>query len=130
MQDAILLCSVSSPQLGRCARRCCGFWNMGWSCRHARRAARSRWKRPIYGTMYRMLTNPVYGGAYAYGKTERTHQVTKAENERKRHRRKPRDQWLALDPRAHEGYVEWDEFERIQRAIHGNLRLAGTLAPP
>src|SRR6516164_2433402 len=26
------------------------------------------WKRPAYGTLYRMLTNPVYGGAYAYGK--------------------------------------------------------------
>jgi DNA invertase Pin-like site-specific DNA recombinase len=28
------------------------------------------WKRPIYGTLYQMLTNPAYGGAYAYGKTE------------------------------------------------------------
>ena len=25
------------------------------------------WKRPIYATLYQMLTNPAYGGAYAYG---------------------------------------------------------------
>jgi hypothetical protein len=29
-----------------------------------------RWKRPSYGMLYSMLTNPAYGGAYAYGKTE------------------------------------------------------------
>jgi hypothetical protein len=28
------------------------------------------WRRPSYGVLYRMLTNPNYGGAYAYGKTE------------------------------------------------------------
>src|SRR4029434_10964367 len=28
------------------------------------------WKRPSYGTIYRRLTNPTYGGAYAYGKSE------------------------------------------------------------
>ena len=28
------------------------------------------WKRPIYGTRHQMLTNPIYGDAYAYGRTE------------------------------------------------------------
>ena len=28
------------------------------------------WKLPSYGTIHRMLTNPNYGGAYAYGKSE------------------------------------------------------------
>jgi DNA invertase Pin-like site-specific DNA recombinase len=27
------------------------------------------WKRPSYATIYRFLINPIYGGAYAYGKT-------------------------------------------------------------
>jgi DNA invertase Pin-like site-specific DNA recombinase len=30
------------------------------------------WKRPTYAMLYRLLSNPIYGGAYAYGKTERT----------------------------------------------------------
>jgi DNA invertase Pin-like site-specific DNA recombinase len=48
-----------------------------------------RWKRPSYGTIYRILTNPAYGGAYAYGKSE--HSVEYADGEpRKAHRRKPR----------------------------------------
>jgi len=66
-----------------------------------------------------MLTHPIYGGAYAYGKTE---QVLRYEKGEARHgcRRKPRDQWLALIPNAHEGYVSWDEFERLQKIIHNN----------
>ena len=27
------------------------------------------WRRPNYATLHRMIENPIYGGAYAYGKT-------------------------------------------------------------
>jgi hypothetical protein len=69
--------------------------------------------------MHRMLTSPVYGGAYAYGKTEH---LTGYEGVRARHicRRKPREQWLALIPGTHEGYVSWEEFEQIQRVVQQN----------
>jgi hypothetical protein len=68
-----------------------------------------------------MLTNPAYGGAYAYGKSE--HRVEYAEGQpRKGHRRKPREQWLSLIPLAHDGYVSWDQFERIQQVIAENVR--------
>src|SRR6516165_1713446 len=36
--------------------------------------------------------------------------------------RKPREQWLALIPGAHEGYVSWEEFERIVGAIQANTQ--------
>ncbi len=32
--------------------------------------AELHWRRSTYGMIYRMLTHPIYGGAYAYGKTE------------------------------------------------------------
>ncbi|WP_168788267.1 recombinase family protein [Paraburkholderia aromaticivorans] len=87
------------------------------------------WKRPSYGTVHQILTNPVYGGAYAYGKTECTVHYEAGEP-RKRDRRKPRDQWLALIPNAHDGYVEWNEFERIQGAIHANVRMGAHAGAP
>jgi hypothetical protein len=82
-----------------------------------------RWKRPIYGTIYQLLTNPAYGGAYAYGKSEHGTRY-EAGVERTNARRKPREQWLAFIPGTHEGYVEWERFERLQRAIRGNLQVA------
>ncbi|HMJ31021.1 MAG TPA: recombinase family protein, partial [Xanthobacteraceae bacterium] len=27
------------------------------------------WRRPSYATIHRMIDNPIYGGAYAYGKS-------------------------------------------------------------
>src|ERR1700676_2785469 len=39
-------------------------------------------------------------------------------------RRKPRDQWLTLIPHAHEGYVDWERFERIRHAIGANLNIS------
>ena len=83
-----------------------------------------RWRRPSYGMVYSMLTNPAYGGAYAYGKTE---QVTTYANGEPRQtiRRKPREHWLAFIPEAHEGYVSWEQFERVQGAIAQNTRGRG-----
>ena len=66
----------------------------------------------------------MYGGAYAYGKTEQTIQYDHREPRTSR-RCKPRDRWLALIPHAHEGYVSWDEFERIHgRRCHGQRSYA------
>jgi hypothetical protein len=47
------------------------------------------WKRPHYGTL-EQITNPVYGDAYAYGKSECTVQY-EAGGPRTRERRKPKD---------------------------------------
>jgi len=82
------------------------------------------WKRPSYHTVHRMLTNPIYGGAYAYGKTELRLDYEEGEP-RRSIRRKPREQWLALIPKAHDGYASWEEFERIQQAMAENVRGQG-----
>jgi DNA invertase Pin-like site-specific DNA recombinase len=82
------------------------------------------WKRPSYHTIYAILTNPIYAGAYAYGKTERTIRYEDGEP-REYDRHKPRSEWSVLIPESHEGYVGWQEFERLQGAIHANFRLSG-----
>ena len=66
------------------------------------------WRRPNYATIHRMIENPIYGGAYAYGKTA----VAAGYDGRAssvKIRRKARSDWLALMPNAHEGYVELGE---------------------
>ena len=77
------------------------------------------WRRPRYTTIYSILSNPVYAGAYAYGKTEHTTQYDRGQPRRKS-RRKPRDQWWALIPDAHEGYISWEQFEEIQQVMTNN----------
>jgi DNA invertase Pin-like site-specific DNA recombinase len=82
------------------------------------------WKRPKYAVLYRILTNPVYGGAYAYGKTEHAPRYENGQP-RRTARRKPKDQWLALIPHHHEGYIDWEAFRQIQAMLSEN-NLAGS----
>ena len=79
-----------------------------------------QWKRPSYGCFYRLLTNPIYGGVYAYGKSG---PATACDGRLPRpgYQRKPREQWLSFIPNAHEGYVSWERFEQIQLLIKNNL---------
>ena len=78
------------------------------------------WRCPSYATIHRMIENPIYGGAYAYGKTAVAAGYDAAGVGTKI-RRKPRSDWLALMPNAHEGYVSWEKFEAIRKMVSGNI---------
>ena len=78
------------------------------------------WRRPCYATIHRMVTNPVYGGAYAYGKV-RAVTAYEGSGVRVKQERKPRDEWLALKPGTHEGYVEWERAEAIRTMVSNNI---------
>jgi Recombinase/Recombinase zinc beta ribbon domain len=96
------------------------------------------WRRPCYATIHRIITNPLYGGAYAYGKTGVAAGYD-GSGARVKSRRKPRAEWLALKPGSHEGYVDWERAEAIRSMVsdnvptsrhhgapkHGNALLAG-----
>ena len=83
-------------------------------------AGRIIWRLPVYPTVHHMLTNPVYAGAYAFGR--RTARVT-IENGRKRVIRSMQRDWRSweiLIRDHHEGYISWAEFERNQQLIADN----------
>lgn len=71
---------------------------------------RREWGRLSYGRAVGLLHNPVYAGAYAYGR-HRTRQHVDAEGTvRSRTRAVSRDQWQALIPDHHEGYISWQDY--------------------
>src|SRR3954467_1544558 len=76
------------------------------------------WRRPTYATIHRMIENPVYGGAYAYGRTAVAPGYGAAGV---KVRRKARSEWLALMPNAHDGYVSWERFEAIRTMVSRNI---------
>jgi DNA invertase Pin-like site-specific DNA recombinase len=121
VQQAILLVFRKFAELGSVRQTLMWFLEHGLEVPTRMPNGKAMWKRPVYRSMHRMLTSPVYGGAYSYGKTEH---LTGYEGVRAHHvcRRKPREQWLALIPGAHEGYVTWDEFEQIQRMVQQNIQ--------
>jgi DNA invertase Pin-like site-specific DNA recombinase len=74
------------------------------------------WMALNYDTVLDVLHNPRYAGAFAFGRS-RT-QLT-ADGGR-RVIQLPREQWVALLPGAHAGYLSWEEFEEHQRRLREN----------
>ncbi len=79
-----------------------------------------RWVPPSYHTIHQVLTNPVYAGAYAYGKSHRERYVDNQGRLRKRTRLLPMAEWPVLLPEHHLGYIDWVTFQANQTRIDAN----------
>src|SRR5246500_4659303 len=78
------------------------------------------WRLPAYNIVHNILTNPIYAGAYAFGRTKSRVSV---EGGRKRIRRgvhKPMAEWDVLIKDHHTAYITWGEFERNLQVIANN----------
>jgi DNA invertase Pin-like site-specific DNA recombinase len=66
----------------------------------------------------RVLKNPRYAGAFAYGRSQprRTPQGTALRTQL------PREQWHTLIHDAHPGYITWAEYEENVRRLHDNAQ--------
>jgi DNA invertase Pin-like site-specific DNA recombinase len=86
------------------------------------------WRLPAYNIVHNILTNPIYAGAYAFGRT--TSKVS-VEQGRKRVRRgvhRPMTEWDVLIKDHHAAYITWEEFERNQGVIANNATGKGSAA--
>jgi DNA invertase Pin-like site-specific DNA recombinase len=81
-----------------------------------------RWVTPTYTKIHQVLTNPVYAGAYVYGKSRHERYVDADGRFRQRTRRLPRAEWSVLIREHHQGFIDWDAFEVNQLRLGSNTR--------
>jgi len=81
-----------------------------------------RWGTPTYTQVHHILTNPVYAGAYAYGKSQQERYVDASGSLKKRIRHLPRSEWAVLLIEHHEGFIDWETFEKNQERLAKNTR--------
>jgi hypothetical protein len=79
-----------------------------------------RWVDPSYIAIYHVLTNPVYAGAYAYGKSRREIPLDRCGARKKRVRKLPQSQWAVLIPNHHQGFIDWSTYEDNRTRIGAN----------
>lgn len=79
------------------------------------------WKRPVYNTLYHVLTNPTYAGAYVYGRYQKRSYVEGGKIKTGR-RMLPMEEWKIVIKDHHSGYIDWDEFEMNRTLIRNNMR--------
>lgn len=81
-----------------------------------------KWVTASYHAIHSVLTNPVYAGVYAYGKTKQKSFVDETGQVKKRVKRLPQSQWAVLINDHHKGFIDWETYEMIQARIAKNTR--------
>jgi DNA invertase Pin-like site-specific DNA recombinase len=81
------------------------------------------WAEPEHHRALWLLHNPRYAGAFFFG---RSRQRKRGDRSSGRFKKLPREEWTALIPEAHVGYITWNEFEENQRHLIENSRAQGS----
>ena len=102
--------------------------NLRWPLQQATTVSRGlpeiTWVEPTYKAVLAALRHPAYAGAYVYGRTRAERYVDEHGRLRTRRRDLPADQWEVLIPGHHDGFIDWDTHQDIQRRLAGNIRPA------
>ena len=80
-----------------------------------------RWVAPTYTAIHHVLTNPVYAGAYIYGKCRHERYLDEQGRLRRRTRHLPMAEWSVLLHGHHPGYIDWATFQANQTRIDTNV---------
>lgn len=78
-----------------------------------------RWARINTSRVLNMLHNPIYAGAYAYGRNE--NRIGLVDGQKRRFSRElPQDEWKVCLQARHPGYISWDEYMANKEKLDQN----------
>jgi excisionase family DNA binding protein len=83
------------------------------------------WQPARYHAVLSVLKNPVYAGAYAYGRSKTMVRLQDGQKRVRRQRQHRREDWAVLIVDHHEGYIDWDAYQSNQTMIADNDNARG-----
>jgi len=81
------------------------------------------WQAPAYHNLVEMMHNPIYAGAYVFGRTTHRTHLVEGRAKRTTGHRKPMEHWNVLLRDHHVGYISWEEFEENQKMLAENAHM-------
>jgi DNA invertase Pin-like site-specific DNA recombinase len=91
----------------------------------AGRESERTWGPLSYSRVVTLLHNPIYAGAYVFGRTRTRQQVDAGGGVHSRTRTLPRDQWQVLIRDHHQGYITWQDHLAIEAKMTANQTSRG-----
>jgi excisionase family DNA binding protein len=85
------------------------------------------WQPARYHAVHSVLKNPIYAGAYAYGRSQTVRRLEAGQKRVVRQLRRRREEWSVLILNHHEGYIDWDVYESNQKVLTDNDNARGGL---
>lgn len=82
------------------------------------------WRLPDYQQLLRVLKNPTYAGAFAYGKSRSQTKIVSGRSRKSYGRRVSLDQWPVLIKGHHEGYITWERYMKNLERLQANTTKA------
>ena len=81
------------------------------------------WQAPAYHNLVEMMHNPIYAGAYVFGRTTYRTRLVDGRAQKTEGHRKPMNDWNVLLRDHHVGYISWEEFEENQKMLAENAHM-------
>jgi DNA invertase Pin-like site-specific DNA recombinase len=78
------------------------------------------WRLPNYQHLLRMLKNPTYAGAFAYGRTQCQTVVVEGRSRKHGGHRVAMENWQVLLKDHHAGYISWEQYLENLRILKSN----------
>lgn len=98
-QEKMVLCTFERPEAG---------------------AREVVWRLPGYSRLLAMLTNPIYAGAFAYGKSRTCSKMVEGRARKTAGHWVPMEQWSVLIRAHHPGYISWEQYMQNQKRLAEN----------
>jgi len=88
------------------------------------------WRRPALPTLNQLLHNPIYAGAYAYGRRASLARRNAAGRGEPRPRWLPPSEWKVLLQDRLPAYITWDQYLANQQRLKQNRSMPGSTGTP
>jgi DNA invertase Pin-like site-specific DNA recombinase len=83
------------------------------------------WQPARYHAVLSVLKNPIYAGAYVYGRSKTVVRLDTGQKQIHRQVQRRREDWAVLITDHHEGYIDWDVYLNNQTMIANNDNARG-----
>jgi hypothetical protein len=90
--------------------------------RRPTRTGRVHWAPATYPAVHDFLTNPVYAGAFVFGRTRTEKRIDATGKLVQQTVMLPREQWEVLIPDHHPGFIDWATYEANTARLRENWR--------